>query len=262
MSKLHRFSRSELLIGKAGVSALQKTSVAVFGLGGVGSYAAEALCRAGIGRLTLVDFDDICLTNINRQLHAMDGTVGRSKSEVMAERLRLINPSAEIIPRKEFYSAENSGTLLEGEFDYVLDAIDHFTSKIHLLKSCRGLDLPVISSMGAAMKLDPTLIRVADIAATSRCRMARSVRKLLRKEGIETGITVVYSTEEFRAVTGGAPVKIELPDGDEWQRRMTLGSISYIPAIFGMTMAGVVVNNLLKNRAGRLNCIELAVDCH
>jgi tRNA A37 threonylcarbamoyladenosine dehydratase len=246
MSKLHRFSRTELLIGKAGVSALQKTSVAVFGLGGVGSYAAEALCRAGIGRLTLVDFDDICLSNINRQLHAMDGTVGRIKCEVMAERLRLINPAAAIIPLKEFYTAENSGNLLGSGYDYVLDAIDHFTSKVHLLKSCRELGIPVISSMGAAMKLDPTLIRVADIAETHRCRMAKSVRKLLRKEGIESGISVVYSTEGFRAVTDAAPVKLDLPDGGEWQRRITLGSISFIPAIFGMTMAGVVVNDLLK----------------
>ena len=167
----------------------------------------------------------------------------------MAERLRLINPAATIIPVKEFYSAENSADLLAGEFDYLLDAIDHFTSKIHLLKSCRELDIPVIASMGAAMKLDPTLVRVADIAETSRCRMAKSVRKLLRKEGIESGITVVYSTEGFRAVTDEAPVKLELPDGGEWQRRMTLGSISFIPAIFGMTMAGVVVNNLLKKTA-------------
>jgi len=257
MSRLHRFSRTELLIDKAGVSTLQSSSAAVFGLGGVGSFAAEALCRAGIGRLTLVDFDDICLTNINRQLHAMDGTVGRSKSDVMAERLRLINPAAEIIPRKEFYSAENSSDLLVSEFDYVLDAIDHFTSKIHLLKSCRERDIPVISSMGAAMKLDPTLIRVADIAQTTCCRMARSVRKLLRKEGIESGIDVVYSTEEFRkpASDGGCKSDCVCPNRGEQtfsceHRRVILGSISFIPAIFGMTMAGVVVNNILKKSAG------------
>jgi tRNA A37 threonylcarbamoyladenosine dehydratase len=249
MSDLHRFSRTELLIGREGVAALQQASVALFGLGGVGSYAAEALCRAGVGRLTLVDFDNICVTNVNRQLHAMDGTIGRVKCEVMAERLRLINPDAAVIPVKEFYSADNSGSLLAGGYDYVLDAIDHFTSKVHLLKSCREAGIPVISSMGAAMKLDPTLVRVADIAATSSCRMARSVRKLLRKEGIETGVTVVYSTEGFRAVTEAAPARLELPDGGEWQRRMTLGSISFIPSIFGLTMAGVVVNNILKKAA-------------
>ena len=253
MSNMHRFSRTELLIETAGVSALKQSSVAIFGLGGVGSYAAEALCRAGVGSLTLVDFDDICITNVNRQLHAMDGTIGRSKSEVMAERLRLINPSAGITPRKEFYCAENSSELLAGDYDYVLDAIDHFTSKIHLLKSCRERGIPVISSMGAAMKLDPTLIRVADIAETSRCRMARSVRKLLRKEGIESGIPVVYSLEEFRkpAEGGGCKSNCVCPNkGDQVfsceHRRVILGSISFIPSIFGLTMAGVVVNALLK----------------
>ena len=257
MSKLHRFSRTELLIEKEGVAALQQSSVAIFGLGGVGSYAAEALCRAGIGKVTLVDFDDICLTNVNRQLHAMDGTIGRSKCEVMAERLRLINPAAEILPRKEFYGAETSETLLAGGYDYVLDAIDHFTSKIHLLKSCREQAIPVIASMGAAMKLDPTLIRVADIAETSRCRMARSVRKLLRKEGIESGIQVVYSLEEFRKPPedGGCKNDCVCPNKGEQlfsceHRRVILGSISFIPSIFGMTMAGVVVNDLLK-KTGR-----------
>jgi tRNA A37 threonylcarbamoyladenosine dehydratase len=253
MSNLHRFSRTELLIGKEGLSVLQNSSVVLFGLGGVGSYAAEALCRAGIGRLTLVDFDDICLTNINRQLHAMDGTVGRSKCDVLAERLRLINPSAEIIPRKEFYNAENSSRLFDSQFDYLLDAIDHFTSKIHLLKSCRQLGIPVVSSMGAAMKLDPTLIRVADIADTTCCRMARSVRKLLRKEGIESGVKVVYSLEEFRKPLGEGGCKSDCicPNkGDQLfsceQRRLILGSVSFIPSIFGMTMAGIVVNDLLK----------------
>lgn len=246
MSALHRFSRTELLIGTEGVAALQQASVAIFGLGGVGSYAAEALCRAGIGSLTLVDFDSVCVSNINRQLHALEGTVGQGKAELMADRLRQINPAATIMPLAEFYSAETSDRLLAGGFDYVLDAIDHFTSKVHLLQRCRQRGIPVISSMGAAMKLDPSLIRVADIAATSRCRMARSVRKLLRREGIDAGITVVYSVEPFRAVRDAAPTALELPDGGQWQRRVTLGSISYIPAIFGMTMAGVVVNDLLK----------------
>lgn len=253
MSEQHRFSRTELLVGDKGLAALQEASVIVFGLGGVGSYAAEALCRAGIGSLTLVDFDDICITNINRQLHALDTTVGRCKSEVMAERLRLINPAAQIFHRKEFYSADNSVQLLGESFDYALDAIDHFTSKIHLLKSCCERNVPIISSMGAAMKLDPTLIRVADISETSRCRMARSVRKLLRKEGIENGIKVVYSLEEFRKplAEGGCKSNCVCPNrGDQIfsceHRRIILGSISFIPAIFGMTMAGVVINDIIK----------------
>lgn len=255
MGKLHRFSRTEILLGEEGVSRLKQASVVIFGLGGVGSYAAEALCRAGIGRLVLVDFDDICLTNVNRQIHAMDGTVGQAKAEAMAERLGRINPAAEIIALKEFYCAEKSAELLDGRLDYVVDAIDHFTSKIHLLKSCRERGLPVISSMGAAMKLDPTLVRVGDIAQTSRCRMARSVRKLLRKEGIETGIKVVYSLEEFRQplLDGGCKSNCICPNKDEQRfscehRRVVLGSISYLPALFGMTMAGEVVRDLLAEK--------------
>jgi len=243
---LHRFSRTEILIGPEGLDRLRRASVIIFGLGGVGSYAAEALCRAGVGRLVIVDFDDICLTNVNRQLHALDGTVGKSKTQVMAERMRLINPEAEIVPYREFYSAESSDLLLSGHCDYVLDAIDHFTSKVHLIKSCRERGIPIVSSMGAAMKRDPAQIRVADISRTSMCRMARSMRKLLRKEGVESGVTVVYSTEEFSGMAPGEGVVIPLPDREkEWRRRVVLGSISYLPAIFGLTMAGVVVNSLI-----------------
>jgi tRNA A37 threonylcarbamoyladenosine dehydratase len=249
MVKLHCFSRTEILIGPEGLKTLAGVSVAVFGLGGVGSYAAEALGRAGVGRLTLVDFDKVCISNINRQLHAMSSTVGQGKVKLMAERLRLINPDAEIIEVPEFYTADNSERLLEPGFDYVVDAIDHFTGKVHLIRSCRERGIPVIASMGAAMKLDPTLIRVADIADTSKCRMARSVRKLLRQAGIERGVTVVYSQEEFRGLREVTPTKAELPDGGEWRRRATLGSISFIPSIFGLTMAGVVVNDLLKKSA-------------
>jgi tRNA A37 threonylcarbamoyladenosine dehydratase len=253
MSNLHRFSRNELLIGPEGMRKMKVATVAVFGLGGVGSYAAEALCRAGIGRIVIVDFDDICLTNVNRQIHAMEGTVGKAKAQVMAERMRLINPQAEIIPYKDFYSAENSDFLLSADYDYVVDAIDHITSKLHLIKSCRERGIPIISSMGAAAKLDPTRIRVADISETHKCRMARSVRKLLKKQGIERGVKVVFSTEEYReqeAKDGGCKGSCICPNKDDQRfscknRRVILGSISFIPSIFGLTMAGVVVNDLL-----------------
>ena len=252
MTTLHRFSRTEILIGPEGVDTLHSSSVILFGLGGVGSYAAEALCRAGVGRITIVDFDDICLTNINRQLHALDSTVGKPKTGVMAERMRLINPHAEIIPYREFYSAETADLLLSGPHDYVLDAIDHFTSKVHLIKTCRERGIPIISSMGAAMKRDPTLIRVDDISRTSKCRMARSLRRLLRKERIESGVTVVYSTEEFPGFSDaqdGYGTSIPLPgEQGEWRRRVVLGSISYLPPLFGLTMAGVVVNTLLDRQ--------------
>ncbi|AAR36678.1 tRNA threonylcarbamoyladenosine dehydratase [Geobacter sulfurreducens] len=253
---LHRFSRTEILIGPEGLQRLHGSTVAVFGLGGVGSFAAEALCRAGVGRLVLVDFDDICLTNVNRQLHALDGTVGRAKVQVMAERLRLINPQADIVPHKDFYEAANSDFLLSGGHDYVVDAIDHITSKLHLIRSCKERGLPIVSSMGAANKLDPARIRVADIAQTSTCRMAKVVRKLLRKQGIKNGVKVVYSTEEYREQAmpdAGCRSDCICPNKEEQRfscehRRTILGSISFIPSIFGLTMAGVVVNDLLEPR--------------
>jgi tRNA threonylcarbamoyladenosine dehydratase len=256
MSHLHRFSRTELLIGPHGLERLKNSTVALFGLGGVGSYAAEALCRAGVGRIVLVDFDDICLTNVNRQIHALEGTIGHAKTQVMAERLRLINPQAEIIPFKDFYSAENSDFLLSSGYNYVLDAIDHFTSKLHLIGSCRERGIPIISSMGAAAKLDPSKVQVADIAETRNCRMARSVRKLLRKQGITKGVKVVFSTEEYReqeVKDGGCKGNCICPNKDDQRfscehRRVILGSISFIPSIFGLTMAGVVVNDLLGEK--------------
>ncbi len=256
MSEQHRFSRTELLIGSEGLEKLKKSHVAVFGLGGVGGHAAEALCRSGMGRITIVDFDDVCLTNINRQIHAMTDTVGKSKALLMAERMRRINPDAEIIPFKDFYSAENSEFLLSSGYDYVLDAIDHITSKLHLIKTCRQKGLPIISSMGAAAKLDPAKIRVADISETHKCRMARIVRKLLKKDGIENGIKVVFSTEEYREQAAYENICREnciCPNKDEdvfscRHRRVILGSSSFIPGIFGLTMAGVVVNDLLAGR--------------
>ncbi len=253
---LHRFSRTEHLVGAVGLKKLENSDVLICGIGGVGSYAAEALGRAGVGRITLVDFDDVCLTNINRQIHAMGSTVGQAKVEVMASRLRDINPDAEVVAVREFFSAENSERLLSFRPDYVLDAIDHFTAKVALITSCREHGIPVISSMGAANKLDPTKIQVADIAETRNCRMARSMRKILRKAGINSGVQVVYSTEEHReldhASASACGSDCICPNkGDQVfrceHRRVILGSVSYLPSIFGLTMAGVVINSLLAN---------------
>lgn len=252
---LHRFSRTELLIGTAGIATLADSHVMICGIGGVGSYAAEALGRAGVGRITLVDFDDICLTNINRQIHALTGSVGQHKVNVMATRLRDINPAADIIPVKAFFSGENAAELLSPRPDYVLDAIDHFTAKTSLITTCHQLNIPVISSMGAANKLDPTKIEVADISATKNCRMARSMRKILKNTGITSGVQVVYSTELHRelapATSNACGSDCICPNKDEQtfrceHRRVILGSISYIPSIFGLTMAGTVINELLK----------------
>jgi len=254
---LHRFSRTELLIGPGGLDRLRSSRVMICGIGGVGSYAAEALGRAGVGQITLVDFDDICLTNVNRQIHALSSTVGQPKVAAMAARLRDINPQAEIIPVKAFFSRENAEDLLSLHPDYVLDAIDHFTAKTALIMVCRENGIPVISSMGAANKLDPTKVQVADIAETRNCRMARSMRKILRKAGIESGVQVVYSTEEHRElnpIASHCGTECICPNrGDQVfsceNRRVILGSISYLPSIFGLTMAGVVVNQLLISGA-------------
>lgn len=252
---LHRFSRTELLIGAKGLSTLADNHVMICGIGGVGSYAAEALGRAGVGKITLVDFDDICLTNVNRQIHALTSTVGQSKVEAMAARLRDINPAAEIIPVKAFFSQENAGELLLPRPDYVLDAIDHFTAKASLITVCRRQEIPIISSMGAANKLDPTKIDVSDISSTRNCRMARSMRKILKKNGITSGVRVVYSTELHReldpATSNSCGTDCICPNRSEQtfrceHRRVILGSISYIPSIFGLTMAGAVVNELLN----------------
>ncbi|MDD2733195.1 MAG: tRNA threonylcarbamoyladenosine dehydratase [Desulfuromonadaceae bacterium] len=252
---LHRFSRTELLIGTTGLSTLADRHVMICGVGGVGSYAAEALGRAGVGLITLVDFDDICLTNINRQIHALSSTVGQCKVAAMAARLRDINPAAEVRPVKEFFSDENAGRLLKPRPDYVLDAIDHFTAKASLITTCRQLGIPVISSMGAANKLDPSKIEVSDIAATKNCRMARSMRKILKNSGITSGVQVVYSTELHReldsASASACGTDCICPNRSEQtfrceHRRVILGTVSYIPSIFGLTMAGVVVTELLK----------------
>jgi len=231
----NRFQRLELLIGTAALKRLQDSSVVVFGVGGVGGYAVESLVRGGVGKLTLIDPDQVCVTNINRQIHALEKTVGQVKVEVMAQRCREINPQAEIMTHHCAYRQENSEQLLSPQYDYVLDCIDNITDKLHLLQNCYQRGLSVISSMGAANKLDPTKIEIADISATKKCRLARTIRKELRKQGINQGIKVVYSTEEFRPLTGS----------DATERKPVLGSSSYLPPLFGLTMAGVVISTLI-----------------
>lgn len=251
----HRFSRMQLLVGTPSMTKLKQSSVVIFGVGGVGSYAAEALVRAGVGHMTLVDFDDICITNINRQIHALTSTTGQSKVEAMAQRCRDINPDAAITAIQRFYDSDSADELLAPHYDYVLDCIDHITAKLHLLENCVRCELPVISSMGAANKLDPTQIRVADLSNTEKCRLARIIRRELRKRGIDSGIEVVYSTEEFRPLTDESAVCAEncvCPNREDqrWScsdRRVILGTSSWIPPMFGLAMAGVVVQNLMKS---------------
>ena len=247
----NRFHRLEVLLGTEAVDCLGKASVAVFGLGGVGSFAAEALVRGGIGRLTLVDFDTIDITNINRQLHATSDTIGRPKAQVMAERCCNINPDASIEPIQTFFTADNCDELLDRGYDYVLDCIDHVTAKLTLIESCRQKNLPIIASMGAANKIDPTRIHVADLADTHRCRLARIVRRELRKRGLERGVKVVYSTEAFKPLADGRRNTDNETDaaGHYQERRAPLGSSSVIPPLFGLTMAGEVIRDLTGGEA-------------
>lgn len=241
-----RFQRLELLIGADRLERLRQTSVAVFGVGGVGGYAVEALARGGIGRLTLVDPDLVCASNINRQVQALTTTVGHPKVAALAERCRAINPEIEIIAEQRAYTRESSAGLLDPGYDQVLDCIDQITAKLHLIESCMNRGIPIIASMGAANKLDPTLIRVADIGDTEHCRLARIMRRELRKRGIERGVPVVYSTEEFRPLTEGrAPGRGAAAGPGAYQRRRApLGSSSFVPPLFGLTMAGEALRRL------------------
>ena len=180
---MHPFHRTELLIGREAWQRLQAVRVLVVGLGGVGSYAAEAIARAGVGHLTLVDFDQVCLTNLNRQLHATRRTVGAAKAPLMGERARSINPKATVVVEQTFYNAESSERLLAPGFDFVLDAIDNVTAKIHLLSQCHLRGLPVVSAMGAGSRTDPTRIRVTDLFRPRRIRSRRSfARRCARAE--------------------------------------------------------------------------------
>lgn len=221
-------SRTALLIGEDGIRGLQKSRVIVFGLGGVGSFSAEALIRAGIGCLTIVDHDVIELSNLNRQLIATRSSLGIPKVEAMRERLQDINPGAQIIPIRSKVSCDNIHEFLEQKIDYVVDAIDDVNAKVAIIKACRDRDVPVVSAMGTGNRFDPTKFRVVDISDTHTCPLARAVRSLLRKAGILSGVKVVLSAEQPLKVVGRTP-----------------GSISFVPPVAGMVLASVVVRDLL-----------------
>ncbi|MBE3584762.1 MAG: tRNA threonylcarbamoyladenosine dehydratase [Thermoanaerobacter sp.] len=226
------FSRTELLIGEEGLAILAGSRVVVFGLGGVGSYAAEALVRAGVGNLVLVDFDRVCPSNINRQLHALTSTVGQYKALLMAERVKLINPDIRVEARVERYLPGVAESFFHPVPDYVIDAIDDVPAKVDLIASCVRRNIPVVSSMGAGNKLDPAAFKVADISQTAVCPLARTVRRRLRQLGITTGVTVVFSTEPPRRC-GPSDESPGVP-----------GSISFVPPVAGFILAGVVVRSL------------------
>ena len=228
-------TRTGLIIGEDGIEKLKNSNVIVFGVGGVGSFAAEAIARAGVGNLTIVDFDDVDITNINRQIPALHSTVGKLKVEVMKDRILDINPDINIKAICEKYNKETSDKILVEDYDYVVDAIDMVTSKIHLIETCNKKGLEIISSMGMGNKVDPTKIVVTDIYKTSMCPLAKVMRKELKDRRIKN-LKVVYSTEQPREL------KKKIMNG----KKVTPGSISFVPSVGGLTIASVVVNDLLN----------------
>lgn len=227
----NQFSRTELIIGKESIEKLQASKVAIFGLGGVGSYVVEGLVRAGVGNFVLVDKDTVDVTNLNRQLIATTKTIGQPKVEVAKQRILEINPKVNVEIYQEFFMPETKG-ILDDTIDYIVDVVDTVTAKIELVQRANKLNIPIISSMGTGNKLDPTQFEVTDIYKTSICPLAKVMRKELRARGIEK-LKVVYSKEE--------PIKQFAS-----KERITPGSISFVPSVAGLIIAGEVVKDLIK----------------
>ena len=230
--------RTSLLLGDEKLKKLQNANVLVVGLGGVGAYAAEMIARAGVGRMTIADADVVSESNINRQLIALHSTVNRPKTEVMAERLRDINPSIELTIVSRFIKDDETDALLDSDkFDYVVDAIDTLSPKLALIKGAIERQIPLVSSMGAGAKTDPTRMEICDIAKTHHCPLAHMLRKRLHKIGIRKGFSAVFSPEPVRE---GAMILCE-----EQNKKSNMGTISYIPAMFGIGCASVVIRGLI-----------------
>ena len=251
--RMHPFHRTELLVGREGYARLAQASVCVIGLGGVGSYAAEVMARAGVGHLTLVDFDDVCITNLNRQLHATRKTVGQKKAALMGERVHSINPKCDVRAIEEFYNRDTHDQILDRHYDYVLDCIDNMTAKVYLLGACARDGRRVISAMGAGGRMDPTRIQVSDLSETHPDPFARMVRDLLKPLGVSTGIECVWTDESPNTLDSEAEAAFRCicPNKDQntvhscEARHQIQGSVSWMPPMFGMMMAGVAINRML-----------------
>lgn len=241
-----QFERTRILIGSAGIAQLAGRHVFVAGLGGVGAYCAEALARAGIGKLTLIDHDTVAISNINRQLPALLSTVGSSKIDLMRARILDINPECALTTHALFLNTENVEQYVPGDADYVIDCIDSLNCKVALVASSLKRGLNVASSMGAGNRLDPSRIRLADISKTEMCPLARIMRKRLQRVGIKTGILTVFSDEPPSAPL--PPVAVDGPG----RARAVNGTISYMPALFGLMLAGEVVRRLLEKKLAPL----------
>jgi len=250
---LHAFSRTELLIGHKGIDKLKQSKVAVFGIGGVGTFVVEGLARSGVGRFLLVDDDLVCLTNINRQLHATYKTLGKPKVDVMKERILSINPKAEVEIKQAFYLPDNAHEILTGEFDYIVDAIDTVKAKLDLVQRAQNLNIPIISCMGAGNKMDPTRFEIADIYKTSVCPLARVMRQELKKMGIKK-LKVVFSKEiplvPFENPDSNCTNSCVCPKGVTrtcTSKRQIPGSIAFVPSVAGLIIASEVVKDLLRD---------------
>ncbi len=222
------FSRTERLIGKDNLKKLKNANVIIFGLGGVGSYVAEALARSGIGKMTVVDKDTVDITNINRQLYALHSTIGKDKAQVAKERILDINPECQVTPIVKMYLPENADEFNLAEYDYIVDAIDNVTAKIDLAIKSQELNVPIIASMGTGNKLDPTAFKITDIYKTDTCPLCRVMRKELKTRGVKK-LKVLYSTETPQN------------DGER-----TPASISFVPSVAGLIIAGEVIKDLIK----------------
>ena len=245
---MHRFTRTRLLVGEEAFARLSAAHVAVIGLGAVGGYAVEGLARAGIGKLTIVDFDTIQLSNINRQLYALESTIGQAKSAVAGSRVLEINPSCEVRPMQLFADSTSILAVLEEKPDILIDAIDSLNPKIQVMTASFNHGVPTLSSMGAALRTDPSQIRIDDISRTKNCPLARRVRKRLRGNNIEKGITCVYSTEtvsfDYRPPEKQSE---QFPCSDRGRTRRTLGSLPTLTAIFGLMLANEAIMQLVKS---------------
>lgn len=234
-------SRSQLLLGDEKLEALMGKNVLVVGLGGVGGICAEMIARAGVGRMTIVDGDTVDLSNCNRQVVALHSTEKQNKTDVLAARLRDINPLIELTVVNDFLKDEKTFALLDaGGFDYVVDCIDTLSSKVFLIKGCVDRNIPVVSSLGAGGKVDPSQVQVTDISKTYQCNLAKYVRKYLRKLNIRKGVTVVFSPEE-------ADQSRIIETEKAYPKKSIIGTISYMPAIFGCTAASVVIRGLMND---------------
>ncbi|MEK3721001.1 tRNA threonylcarbamoyladenosine dehydratase [Paenibacillus sp. FSL H8-0034] len=244
---LHQFSRTELAIGPEGLEVLRNSCVAVLGIGGVGGMAAEALARTGIGRLVLIDKDVVDITNINRQVHALMSTVGQPKADLMRDRILQINPECDVVSLRMFYTEETYEQLFAYPLDYVVDASDTISYKIHLIKQCLERKIPIISSMGAANKMDPTKFQVADISKTSMDPLARVIRNKLRKDGIKKGVKVVFSTEAPLKPRVDVTQKIVPENAPEIRKaKQPPASNAFVPPVAGLIAVSVVVKDLLE----------------